>query len=128
MPSKPFKVIIAGGGLAGLTLANFLERVGIDYIILESHAEMAPQVGAGIVITPNGSRVLDQIGLYEPIRRLITDDEVLDRMALLSDGEKFFEVGGVGEKAKRRYGFPFDLCTQTLESFMLRPLFPTLKP
>ncbi|KAK1472557.1 FAD binding domain-containing protein [Colletotrichum tamarilloi] len=80
MPSKDFTVLIAGGGIAGLTLANLLERVGINYLILEGYREMAPQVGASIGILPNGSRVLDQIGLYDEIRKLI--DEPLYKMSL----------------------------------------------
>jgi 2-polyprenyl-6-methoxyphenol hydroxylase-like FAD-dependent oxidoreductase len=46
-PAK-FRVIIAGGGIAGLTLANALERAGIDFILLEGRNEIAPQVGASI--------------------------------------------------------------------------------
>ncbi|KAF5979197.1 hydroxylase [Fusarium bulbicola] len=41
-------VIIAGGGISGLSLANMLERAGIRYVLLESHDEIAPQVGASI--------------------------------------------------------------------------------
>lgn len=71
MAKKPFTVLIAGGSIAGLTLANMLEKLGIDYLILEGYREIAPQVGASIAILPNGSRVLDQIGLYDEIRKLI---------------------------------------------------------
>jgi 2-polyprenyl-6-methoxyphenol hydroxylase-like FAD-dependent oxidoreductase len=41
-----FKVIFAGGGIAGLTLANSLSRANIDNILLEARDEIAPQVGA----------------------------------------------------------------------------------
>lgn len=71
MSKKPFTVLIAGGGIAGLTLANMLEKIGVDYLILEGYREMAPQVGASIGILPNGCRVLDQLGLYDEIRKLI---------------------------------------------------------
>lgn len=71
MSDKPFTVLIAGGGIAGLTLANMLEKIGVNYLILEGYREMAPQVGASIGILPNGCRVLDQIGLYDEIRKLI---------------------------------------------------------
>lgn len=71
MSKKPFTVLIAGGGIAGLTLANMLEKIGVDYLILEGYRQMAPQVGASIGILPNGSRVLDQLGLYDEIRKLI---------------------------------------------------------
>ncbi|KAF4334071.1 FAD NAD(P)-binding domain protein [Fusarium beomiforme] len=45
-----FRVIIAGGGVAGLTLANALEQANIDYVLLERRDTIAPQVGASIGI------------------------------------------------------------------------------
>lgn len=69
--SKSFKVIIVGGGIAGLTLANMLERVGIDYLLLEANSHIAPVVGASIGLLANGLRILDQIDLYEDVRKLI---------------------------------------------------------
>ncbi|KAF6803744.1 FAD binding domain protein [Colletotrichum sojae] len=63
-----FKVIIAGGSVSGLSLANMLEKFDIDYVLLEAYPEIAPQVGASIGLLSNGFRILDQIGCYEPIR------------------------------------------------------------
>jgi 2-polyprenyl-6-methoxyphenol hydroxylase-like FAD-dependent oxidoreductase len=65
--TRPFRVIIGGGGISGLTLANALEKAGIDYILLEARDKIAPQVGASIGIFPNGSRILDQLGCFKPI-------------------------------------------------------------
>jgi hypothetical protein len=62
-----FRVIIAGGGIAGLTLANALQHAGIDFVLLEGRSEIAPQVGASIGTFPNGSRILDQLGCYDEI-------------------------------------------------------------
>lgn len=64
------KVLIAGGSIAGLTLANAFERVGIEYILLERWHEIAPDVGASIVIFPNGARILDQLGCYNAVQAL----------------------------------------------------------
>lgn len=68
---KNFKVIIAGGSVAGLSLANMLQKNGIDYLVLEAYPEIAPQVGASIGLIPHGLRVLDQLGVYEDIRKLV---------------------------------------------------------
>ena len=65
-----FKVVIAGGGVAGLVLANMLEAFNLGYILLEAHSAIAPPVGASIGMFPNGLRILDQIGCYEPIKAL----------------------------------------------------------
>lgn len=64
---KPFKVVIAGGSIAGLSLANMLQLVGIDYVILEAYPHVAPQVGASIGLLPHGNRILDQLGLFTKI-------------------------------------------------------------
>lgn len=65
----PFKVIIAGGSLAGLTLALVLERAAIDYELFEK-GEIAPQLGASIGLHPQTLRVLEQLGVSEHVERL----------------------------------------------------------
>ncbi|KAH7033741.1 FAD binding domain protein [Microdochium trichocladiopsis] len=67
---KPFKVIIAGGGVAGLTLAQMFEKFDIDYVLLEAYQDITPPVGASIGLMPNGLLVLDQIGCYEAVRKV----------------------------------------------------------
>lgn len=65
-----FKVIIVGGSIAGLTLANILERYGIDYVVLEKHALIAPQLGASIGLLPHGERILDQLGIFARVEKM----------------------------------------------------------
>ncbi|KAH8719235.1 FAD binding domain protein [Phaeosphaeriaceae sp. PMI808] len=62
--TRPFRVIIGGGGIAGLTLANSLEKAGIDYTLLEARDTISPRFGASIGFTPNGCRILDQLGCF----------------------------------------------------------------
>lgn len=65
------RVIIVGGSVSGLTLAHALYHSNIDFVVLEAHDEIAPQVGASIVVFPNGARILDQLGLFDVISTLI---------------------------------------------------------
>lgn len=65
--TRPFRVVIGGGGIAGLTLANALEKAGIDYVLLESRNSISPQVGASIGFLPNGGRILDQLGCFDQL-------------------------------------------------------------
>jgi 2-polyprenyl-6-methoxyphenol hydroxylase-like FAD-dependent oxidoreductase len=62
---QPCRVVIIGGSVAGLSLANMLEQVGIDFVVLESHKQIAPQLGARIAIYPHFARILDQIGCWQ---------------------------------------------------------------
>jgi FAD dependent monooxygenase len=71
MGSKSFKVIIVGGSVAGLTLAHCLEHARINYVVLERNINIAPQLGSTIVLMPNGSRILDQLGILEEIEHYI---------------------------------------------------------
>lgn len=64
---ESFKVVIAGASVAGLTLANALEKAGVDYIVLE-RGDIAPQLGASIGILCHVAKVLDQLGICDHIQ------------------------------------------------------------
>jgi flavin-dependent dehydrogenase len=65
------RVIIVGGSIAGLTLAHCLYHNDVDFVVLEAHNEIAPQIGASIVILPNGARILDQLGIFDDIFAMV---------------------------------------------------------
>ena len=67
---RPFKVVIVGASVAGLSLANMLQAKDIDYVVLEAYPAIAPQVGASIGLLPHGNRLLDQLGLFDRILEL----------------------------------------------------------
>ncbi|KAI5927509.1 FAD binding domain protein [Camillea tinctor] len=102
---KNFKVVIVGGGVAGLTLANMLEKFDIDYILLESHGDIAPAVGASIGMLANGLRILDQIGCYDDIlalpQQLINTSHTRN-----SKGKSLFCYHDVSEHLTRLHGYP----------------------
>lgn len=67
-PAKPFKVIVVGGGIAGLAMSHALQLAKIDHVVLEAYGEVCSHVGASIGLWPNGIRVLDQVCLLEAVR------------------------------------------------------------
>jgi salicylate hydroxylase/6-hydroxynicotinate 3-monooxygenase len=66
--TKP-AVAIIGAGIAGLTAAATLRRIGIKADIYEQAPAFA-RIGAGIQMNPNAMRVLRGLGLEEHIRRI----------------------------------------------------------
>jgi 2-polyprenyl-6-methoxyphenol hydroxylase-like FAD-dependent oxidoreductase len=61
-------VVIAGGGIGGMTAALLLGSAGASVRLLERVAEPAA-VGAGILLQPNGLAVLYALGLGEALQR-----------------------------------------------------------
>lgn len=91
----PFKVIIIGGGVAGLSLAIMLEAYGFEYDLLEKHGNCAPKLGAGIGVTPNGARILDQIGVFDEM--LLHASPVDNGAALSPHGKTVVASSQMGE-------------------------------
>lgn len=71
MSESKFRVLIVGGSVTGLTIANMLERAGIDYLVLEAYNEIAPQIGASIGLVASGLRILDQLGCAKDLIDLV---------------------------------------------------------
>jgi len=63
------RVIVVGAGIGGLTAALTLRRAGIDVQVFEQATELR-EVGAGIQISPNGTRILHRLGLAETLRKV----------------------------------------------------------
>ncbi len=56
------RVLVAGGGIGGLTTAIALRHHGIDALVLEQAAALN-EIGAGIQIAANAALVLRELGL-----------------------------------------------------------------
>ncbi|WP_108663770.1 flavin-dependent oxidoreductase [Acuticoccus kandeliae] len=56
------KVLIAGGGIAGLAMALTLDQIGVDCVVFESSREMKP-LGVGVNLQPNAVRELYDLGI-----------------------------------------------------------------
>ncbi len=97
-------IAIVGGGIGGLTAALALLRGGIAVDVYEQAPELK-ELGAGVQISSNGTRVLYALGLGPAIERLgvvVAGKEI----RLFSTGQtwKLFDLGLVSVE---RYGFPY---------------------
>ena len=63
------KVLIAGGGIAGLATGLALTRAHADVHILE-RAPKLTEVGAGVQLGPNVTRILDAWGLLPAVQKV----------------------------------------------------------
>jgi len=62
------RVIIIGAGIGGLAAALTMRRAGIEVEIFEQSAALR-EIGAGIQISPNASRILQRLGLASSMRK-----------------------------------------------------------
>jgi 2-polyprenyl-6-methoxyphenol hydroxylase-like FAD-dependent oxidoreductase len=62
------RILIVGGGIAGLTLAGALRRQGFTAELVERNQTWST-VGAGIAVQPNGTRILRALGMGAAIEQ-----------------------------------------------------------
>src|SRR5713226_1733521 len=61
------RIILIGAGIGGLAAALTLGRSGFEVQVFEQASEVR-EVGAGVQISPNATRILHRLGLEEPLR------------------------------------------------------------
>ena len=66
MEERELSIAIVGGGIGGLTAGLSLLREGFDVHVYEQAREPR-EVGAGIQVSPNASRILHRLGLAEKL-------------------------------------------------------------
>jgi FAD dependent monooxygenase len=69
---KPFRVIVVGAGIVGLSLSHALQLAKIDHVVLEKHSKIVSLHGAALMIFPGAARILDQFGVLKGIRESVT--------------------------------------------------------
>lgn len=108
---------IIGAGMAGLTAALALARHGIRCDIFEQAPQLA-EVGAGLQISPNASRILAELGALDEIERHWSEP---DRVRLVS-GVTLKQLATVptGKFARKRWGAPYGVMHRsTLQQALL---------
>ncbi|WP_250556312.1 FAD-dependent monooxygenase [Pseudonocardia lacus] len=102
--SGSLSVVVVGGGIGGLTAALALSRAGHDVRVVEQAAG-ATEVGAGIQLAPNATRVLRELGVLEAIERVAVRPEAFE-FRRWDDG-RLLSSTPLGASIERTYGAPY---------------------
>ena len=97
------RVLIAGGGIGGLTTAIALRHQGIDAFVLEQ-AKVPTEIGAGIQIAANAAIVLRELGLENAMQAVGVKPQSYDYRDLRT-GKMLYQAP-LGDEAAGRYGAP----------------------
>jgi len=98
------KVLIAGGGIGGITALLALRQRGIEAQLFEQ-AEAFTQVGAGIQLSANATRILRMLGLGEALAHVAVYPEGRDYRAW-DDGDRLYYTP-LGRRAEAHFGAPY---------------------
>ena len=98
------RVLIAGSGIGGLTAALCLAKAGFEVALFEQAAEFG-EIGAGIQLSPNCTRVLHHLGLEPALRACAFLPEGTEFRAWKSG--KVIGASALGQAVRDRYGFPY---------------------
>jgi salicylate hydroxylase len=98
--SQTMRVIIVGGGIGGLTAAIALRQTGWSVQVIE-RAEQFGEVGAGVQLGPNATRVLKRLGLGEKLDEIAVAPEAV-RFLRWADDAVLTECQLLG-----RFGAPY---------------------
>lgn len=97
-------IVVAGGGIAGLAAALCLEKCGFRILVFDK-AKLFETVGAGIQLSPNALRVLDEMGVGKQIRNSSFAPNGID-IHSAANGNVINTVP-LGTDVKGRYGLPY---------------------
>jgi salicylate hydroxylase len=98
------KVVIVGGGIGGMAAALAFLRRGIDVEVYEQ-AHQLRELGAGVQISANGTRILHALGLKAALDKVqVSPTGKAIRMWNTGQTWKVFELG---VESVERYGSPY---------------------
>jgi len=97
-------VLVAGAGIGGLTAALALLKRGIDVDVYEQ-TPVLREVGAGLQLSANGSRVFYELGLAAELKT-ISCEAAGKEIRLWNTGEtwKLFDLGAASVE---KFGYPY---------------------
>jgi salicylate hydroxylase len=102
--SRRTSIAIVGGGIGGLTAAACLLRAGFDVHVYEQASRLS-EVGAGINIGPNASRILHRLGIAEELKKTGIKPATFDQRRW--DDGRILLRSPLGEEVEAAFGAPY---------------------
>ena len=125
--TDPPSLVIAGGGIGGLTAALACASSGIASHVVERGREPT-QLGAGIQISPNAGRILDDLGLADALKEIAAEPTGI---AARNQHGSHLATLPLGPMFRERYGSPYrtahraDLVKALSDAISRSPLVET---
>jgi salicylate hydroxylase len=104
MANKDLEIAIVGGGIGGVSAALNLLRAGFDVHVYEQ-ARTLREVGAGIQISPNASRIVQHLGLGEELGKIGVRPFAFHQRRW-QDGRTLLK-SPLGDAVFEAFGFPY---------------------
>jgi salicylate hydroxylase len=98
------RIAVVGAGIAGLTTALALARYGLRCDVFEQ-ARLLSEVGAGIQLSPNSTRLLHRLGLRSQLRRVAIQPQAIEMRRW--DDNSVLRRTPLGAACEQRFGAPY---------------------
>jgi salicylate hydroxylase len=82
--NRGLRAAVVGGGIGGISAACSLRQRGVDFTVFEQ-AKVLGEIGAGVLLLPNGLRQLERMGLGEALAAV---------GAKIGDGSQYYRADG----------------------------------
>ena len=111
------KILIVGAGIGGLVSALCLNKKGYEVEIYEQ-SEVLSELGAGVQLSPNATRVLDYLKLTDDLKPHVFEPRSFQFLNYKT--EKIISKRELGLKIQDDFGFPnFDVHRADLQKVLL---------
>src|SRR6202023_3043047 len=97
-------LLIVGGGIGGLATALAASQAGYPAHVIEK-AEEFTEIGAGLQLAPNATRMLDRLGILDEIQK----HAIFPTRAVLMDAASGQEITSLnfGKKFREHFEYPY---------------------
>jgi salicylate hydroxylase len=119
--ARGISIAIVGGGIGGLAAALSLLRAGFDVQVYEQSRSLS-EVGAGIQVSPNATRILHRLGLAGELARIGVRSEAIHQRRW-EDGRTLLR-SPLGRTLEQHFGVPHYQCHRAELLFALANAFP----